>query len=209
MLGTNVWRMMLGVDRATVIEAVEAHEIEDALVAQVRVRRAGRRRCGRCGRRAPGYDQGEGRRRWRALDLGALRCYLEADSPRVNCPDHGPTVAQVPWARHGAGHTYAFDDTVAWLVTHTAKSTVVELMRVGWSTVGAIVERVVSDGRATARSFGQPQTHRHRRDLLQKGPPLPTRGGRPRHRTACPCGGGGQQEDLGRVLRPLGRRAVS
>ena len=82
---------------ATVIEAVEAHEIEDALVAQVRVRRAGRCRCGRCGRRAPGYYQGEGRRRWRALDLGALRCYLEADSPRVNCPDHGPTVAQVPW----------------------------------------------------------------------------------------------------------------
>jgi transposase len=147
-LGTKVWRMMLGVDRATVVEAVEVHEVEDSLVAHVRVRQTGKRRCGRCGRRAPGYDQGEGRRRWRTLDLGTLRCYLEAESPRVNCPDHGPTVAQVPWARHGAGHTYAFDDTVAWLVTHTAKSTAVELMRIGWSTVGAIVERVVSDGRA-------------------------------------------------------------
>jgi len=27
----------------------------------------------------------------------------------VNCPEHGPTVAQVPWARHGAGHTRDFD----------------------------------------------------------------------------------------------------
>ena len=50
---------------------------------------------------------------------GTMRCFLEADSPRVNCPTHGPTVAQVPWARHGAGHTRDFDDQVAWLVTHT------------------------------------------------------------------------------------------
>jgi transposase len=62
-------------------------------------------------------------------------------------------VAQVPWARHGAGHTYAFDDQVAWLVTHTAKSTLVELMRVAWRTVGSIVERVVADGRAAADPF--------------------------------------------------------
>jgi len=27
----------------------------------------------------------------------------------VNCPEHGPAVAQVPWARHGAGHTRDFD----------------------------------------------------------------------------------------------------
>jgi transposase len=152
-LGTNVWRMMLGVDRATVIEAVEVDERDDSVVAHVRPRRAGKRRCGRCGRRSPGYDQGEGRRRWRTLDLGTLRCYLEADSPRVNCPEHGPTVSQVPWSRHGAGRTYAFDDKVAWLVTHTAKTTLVELMRIGWSTVGAIVDRVVKDRRAACDPF--------------------------------------------------------
>ena len=56
-------------------------------------------------------------------DLGVVMC-----SPRVSCPTHGPTVAQVPWARHGAGHTRDFDDALAWLVTHTAKSTVCELM---------------------------------------------------------------------------------
>jgi sulfide:quinone oxidoreductase len=36
----------------------------------------------------------------------------------VNCLEHGVAVAQVPWARHGAGHTRDFDDQVAWLVTH-------------------------------------------------------------------------------------------
>ena len=82
----------------------------NAVVAHVRPRKVTKRRCGRCGVRAPGYDQGEGRRRWRCLDLGVVMCFLEADSPRVSCPTHGPTVAQVPWARHGAGHTRDFDD---------------------------------------------------------------------------------------------------
>ena len=81
-------------------------------------------------------------------------CFLEADAPpRVNCPTHGPTVAQVLWARHGAGHTRDFDDEVAWLVTHTAKSTVCEVMRVAWRTVGSVISRVVADGRAAHDPF--------------------------------------------------------
>ena len=153
MLAANVWRKLLGVDRATVIEEIDFDEEAESVVVHVRPRRSTKRRCGRCGRRAPGYDQGEGRRNWRALDLGTPQCFLQADSPRVNCPEHGPTVAQVPWARHGAGHTREFDDQVAWLVTHTAKSTVVDLMRVAWRTVGSIITRVVDDGRAAHDPF--------------------------------------------------------
>jgi transposase len=153
LLGSNVWRTMLGVYKATVIESVELDEETNAVVAHVRARKATKRRCGRCGVRAPGYDRGEGRRRWRTLDLGVVMTFLEADSPRVNCPEHGPTVAQVPWARHGAGHTRDLDDEVAWLVTHTAKSTVCELLRVAWRTVGSIISRVVDDGRAAHDPF--------------------------------------------------------
>jgi transposase len=54
----------------------------------------------------------------------------------------GVVVAAVPWARHGAGHTRAFDDTVAWLVCATAKSVVGQLMRIAWRSVGSIVTRV-------------------------------------------------------------------
>jgi len=74
--------------------------------------------------------------------------FIEADAPRVRCRDHGVVVAAVAWARHGDGHTRTFDDQVAWLVTHTSKTAVVELMRVAWRTVGAIAERVVADDRA-------------------------------------------------------------
>jgi len=54
-------------------------------------------------------------------------------------------VAHVPWARHGAGHTLAFDQTVAWLVTQCSKSAVTQLMRIAWRTVGAIIARVWAD----------------------------------------------------------------
>jgi transposase len=54
-------------------------------------------------------------------------------------------VAAVPWARHGAGHTLAFDDTVAWLAVQCSKSAVCALMRIAWRTVGAIVARVWAD----------------------------------------------------------------
>jgi transposase len=140
----TLWRALLGVER-TVVEDIEFDEDEQLLVAQVRPRKRARGRCGRCGRRSPGYDAGEGRRRWRALDLGTVQVMLEAAAPRVNCPDHGPTVAAVPWARHAAGHTYAFDDQVAWLAVACSKSAVTQLMRVAWRTVGAIVKRVCDD----------------------------------------------------------------
>jgi transposase len=81
-----VKRLLTGVCDRTVTEQVDFDEQADAVVAQVRPRRAKKQRCGRCGRRAPGYDQGEGRRRWRALDLGEVRLFVEADELRFLVP---------------------------------------------------------------------------------------------------------------------------
>ncbi len=128
-----------------VVEGVDFDEVAGAMVVAVRPAAEARGRCGRCARRSPGYDHGEGRRRWRALDLGTTKVFLEGPAPRVRCRDHGVTVASVPWARHGAGHTRDFDDQAAWLAVHVSKSAVVQLLRVAWRTVGAIVERVGHD----------------------------------------------------------------
>jgi transposase len=139
----RVWRVLLGVEQA-VLERVELLDNGD-LIAHVRTSRAARGRCGLCRRRCARYDLGGGRRRWRGLDLGTVRTFVEADAPRVSCPEHGVVVAHVPWARHGAGHTAAFDQTVAWLAVHTSKSAVTQLMRIAWRTVGSIVARVWAD----------------------------------------------------------------
>jgi transposase len=148
----RVWRALLGVESA-VIERVEFDEDEQVLVVRVRPGRRARGRCGQCLRRRRGYDQGDGRRRWRHLDAGLLQVWLEADAPRVSCPQHGVVVAHVPWARHDAGHTRAFDDTVAWLATAAAKSTVCELLRIAWRTVGSIITRVAGEAMATRDRF--------------------------------------------------------
>lgn len=152
MRNASLWRALLGVED-TVIEDVEFDEDTELVVAHVRPRRPGRGRCGACGARAPWYDRGEGRRRWRGLDLGTLELWLEAEAPRVNCPTHGPTVRQVPWARHGAGHTYGFDQQVAWLATQCSKTAITELMRIAWRTVGAIITRVWADTAGAADLF--------------------------------------------------------
>jgi transposase len=148
---SRLWKRLIGVEGA-VLERVDLDEVTGAVVARVRLRKAARC-CGRCGRRCAGYDRGEGRRRWRALDLVTVQVFVEAEAPRVFCRVDGPTVIAVPWARHGARHTRAFEDTAAWLVTHTSKTAVSELLRVSWRTVGAIVSRVVADGRARHDPF--------------------------------------------------------
>ena len=144
MRNSRVWAGLLGIEHA-VIEGLEFDEDEQLLVAHVRPSRSRRGRCGRCERRCRGYDQGHGRRRWRTLDLGVVRAVLEADAPRVSCPEHGVVVAAVPWARHDAGHTRTFDDTVAWLAVQCSKTAVTDLMRIAWRTVGAVITRVSAD----------------------------------------------------------------
>jgi len=140
----RLWKRLLGVEH-TVIEQVLYDPDADAVVAVVRPTRSRRQRCPTCQRRCPGYDQGEGRCRWRALDLGVTRAFLEADAPRVACSQHGVVVAAVPWARHGAGFTHAFEDTTAWLAVHTSRVAVAELLRVTWRTVGRICGRVAAE----------------------------------------------------------------
>jgi transposase len=128
-----------------VVESVEFEQESAAVIVSVRPGKSAMGRCGRCGRRCARYDGGEGRRRWRALDLGEFAAYVEADAPRVRCPEHGVIVAAVPWARHRAGHTRAFDDVAAWLARYTSRTTVAVFLRLAWRTVGAIVTRVMAD----------------------------------------------------------------
>jgi transposase len=139
----RLWKTLLGLHRV-VIEEVEFGQ-DGELVVAVRPRAGERDRCPHCRRRCPGYDQGEGRRRWRALDLGTSFCFLEAWAPRVRCRRHGVIVAAVPWARHDASFTRSFEDQVAWLAVNTSKTAVSQLMRIAWRSVGWICQRVTAE----------------------------------------------------------------
>ena len=143
MRGIRVWVRLLGLQR-TVVEGVRIGGEGEVIVA-VRPGWRERDRCGLCRRGCGRYDGGDGRRRWRSLDLATTLCFVEADAPRVLCPEHGVVVAYVPWARHSAGHTRQFDEQVAWLATQCSKTAITQLMRIAWRTVGSIIARVWAD----------------------------------------------------------------
>lgn len=102
-------------------------------------------RCGLCGKKVPLYDSGRGIRRWRSCDWNTNMVYLEAQSPRVRCPEHGVVTSAVPWARHGSEFTYDFEQQVTWLAVNCSKKVVSAFMRIAWHTVGSIISRVKKD----------------------------------------------------------------
>jgi transposase len=111
----------------------------------VGLRRRGRWLCCPCGHRTRSrYDTS--RRRWRHLDFGACKVWLEADLHRVDCPAcRRVRTEQVPWARPGARHTRDFEDLVAWLAQRMDKTSVARLLRCSWETVDHVVTRVVAE----------------------------------------------------------------
>ena len=143
MRSARVWARLLGLG-AAVVEEVNFGD-EGEVVALARPRWHERDRCGVCRRRCPGFDLGEGPRRWRALDLGTTLAYVEADAPRVRCREHGVVVCAVPWARHGSRFTSSFEDQTAWLAVQCSRKAVAELLRIAWRTVGSICERVAAE----------------------------------------------------------------
>ncbi len=68
----RVWAGLLGVERTTV-ERVEFDEDGGVVAVHVKPHESERRRCPHCRRRCRLYDSGDGRRRWRALDLGTVQ----------------------------------------------------------------------------------------------------------------------------------------
>ena len=92
---------------------------------------------------AAAYDRR--RRRWRHLDLGRHRLWLVYEIRRLQCPECGVRTEELPWARPGARHTSDFEDTVLWLAQRTDRTSVATLMRCGWETVTAIINRGVAE----------------------------------------------------------------
>ena len=88
-----------------------------------------------------GYDRRE--RTWRHLDLAGMKTRLRYEIRRVDCPQCGVRVEQVPWAEPGSNFTRAFEEHTGYLAQQCSRSTVERLMRVAWRTVGTIIRRVV------------------------------------------------------------------
>lgn len=63
--------------------------------------------CPTCGQSCSIHDHR--RRRWRHLDTCQFTTEVEADVPRVDCPEHGCQTLPVPWAGVGSRYTLLFE----------------------------------------------------------------------------------------------------
>lgn len=143
MLSQRLLARTLGVDAKSVrVENIDL--VDENVEIHLRPRIQHRWRCPHCHDRRPGYDSGR-ERRWRALDFGRAKVFVIARVPRVACPEHGVVVAAVPWARHGARHTLAFEQLAAWCAVEMSATAAGRLLRCTWRTVGQIIARVVAD----------------------------------------------------------------
>ena len=138
---TTAFKRLLDLPGASVIEVGFT---ADGVVVTVRLRRR-RRVCSSCGQTGRLEIHDRRVKRWRHLDLGASRCWIECELRLLRCSDCGVRLEAVPWARPGAHHTRDFEDTVAWLAQQMAFTPITRLLRIGWATVGRIVQRVVAD----------------------------------------------------------------
>ena len=152
---SSLAKFIVGVNQMVVENMeIETLETNPTLIISVRPTKHESSRCPICGKKCKGYDQGNGRRRWRSMDIGnSIKVYLESDSPRVWCPEHGVVTQMVPWARHGSKHTRNFEDTAVWMSLHLSRKAVAEYLRISWDTVGPMINRVEKEIRAGENRF--------------------------------------------------------
>lgn len=106
--------------------------------------------CPECSAACPTYDHRK--RRWRHLDTCDLATIIEAEIPRIKCPEHGIKQIKVPWAEPGSGFTALFEAVaISWLKAATLKD-VSSRMGISWDEAWGIFERAVERGLARRES---------------------------------------------------------
>lgn len=102
--------------------------------------------CPECGRPSPRYDKRT--RQWRHLDTMQFKTLLEAEVPRIQCPEHGVRQIKVPWAEAGSGFTALFEAMAVFWLRQASTKAVASALGLSWNAVDGIMQRAVRRGLA-------------------------------------------------------------
>ena len=121
--------------------------IQPTLDVEIHARKNSRPICSRCGQSGPGYDR-QPERRFEFIPMWGIKIFFLYAPRRVDCPDCGIHVEQMPWA---AGK-HRLTEAYAWYLAGWAKrlswKEVAQAFMTTWDHVFHSVERAVSWGRA-------------------------------------------------------------
>lgn len=142
----DLYARILGLSVPWEVTAVELDRAGGQLVAKVSLLADAVLSCPSCGRSCPGYDHRV--RRWRHLDTCQYVTILEAQVPRINCPEHGVVTASVPWAEPDSGFTQLFEALVIDWLKEASVQAVSRQLGMSWGAIDRIMQRAVSRGLA-------------------------------------------------------------
>lgn len=143
---TELYAKMLGLQAPWKVTAVDFSPLQRAVTVFVAADSEWQWTCPHCGQSVPRYDKR--RRQWRHLDTMQFKTLLDAEVPRVECPAHGVSQVQVPWAEPGSGFTALFEATVIYWLKHASTKAVAGALDLSWNAVDGIMQRAVRRGLA-------------------------------------------------------------
>ena len=121
MKDTELYAQLLGLRAPWQVTDVDFSPQQRSVMVKVSAEEGANWCCPQCGQPAPRYDKRA--RQWRHLDTMQFKTLLEAEVPRIQCPEHGVLQAKVPWAEAGSGFTALFEAmAVFWLKQASTKS---------------------------------------------------------------------------------------
>ncbi|HLJ61447.1 MAG TPA: transposase family protein [bacterium] len=102
-----------------------------------------------------GYDRNP--RRWRHLDTCQLQTWIEAEIPRVQCPQHGVKQIAIPWDEPGSQFTLIFERLAVDFLRECSVTGAAALLRIRWDKTWGIKARAVRRGLARRTAEPIPQ----------------------------------------------------
>ncbi|ORM58793.1 ISL3 family transposase [Pantoea rodasii] len=150
----SLYAHILNLSSPWVVESLSLDDKAGFVTVVVAVTESAQLHCPACGQASPVHDHRK--RQWRHLDTCQFTTLVEADVPRVMCPEHG--CLTVPWAGAGSRYTLLFESFVlSWLKISTVDA-VRKQLSLSWNAVDGIMMRAVKRGLARIKT---PLSSRH------------------------------------------------
>lgn len=139
-------KTVIGYERVDVLDFITEKDRyrpeETVFVTKVALLKEEQYLCPICGQKCVKYDRANHSKRWRSLDLGNKKFFIECLIPRCLCPEHGVISQKIPWAISDSDYTLAFETRVAYEAAKMPTNHVSKMYRIKWATVGNCVRRV-------------------------------------------------------------------
>lgn len=152
----SLYARILNLSEPWQVKCITLDEKAGAVAVFVDIAENAQLTCPQCGKLSPIHDHRH--RRWRHLDTCQFTTLVEADVPRIMCPEHGCQTLPVPWASPGSRYTLLFEAFVlSWLKISTVDA-VRKQLKLSWNAVDGIMMRAVRRGLSRLK---QPLSARH------------------------------------------------